>query len=122
SNRNGNSEIYVMNSDGSGVVRLTFDPAVDTSPNWTLDGKVLFSSNRSGRFELYVANADGSDLQHLEINVDGNLTFPVASPEGHRIAFTGTNLANTRAVWIAHPDGTQPMQLAPSPLVGAFPD
>ena len=29
-----NSEIYVMNSDGSGLTKLTDDPADDTFPAW----------------------------------------------------------------------------------------
>jgi len=32
SNRDGNFEIYVMNADGSAPLRLTNDPAEDTSP------------------------------------------------------------------------------------------
>jgi Tol biopolymer transport system component len=34
SNRNGNSEIYTMNPDGTGIVRLTDDPGADTNPAW----------------------------------------------------------------------------------------
>ena len=34
SNRNGNYEIYVMNLDGSGVTRLTDNPADDFSADW----------------------------------------------------------------------------------------
>ena len=32
STRDGNSEIYVMDSDGSRHVRLTDDPAIDSDP------------------------------------------------------------------------------------------
>jgi Tol biopolymer transport system component len=35
SNRDGNREIYVMNADGSGVARLTHDPAVDMNAIWS---------------------------------------------------------------------------------------
>jgi Tol biopolymer transport system component len=122
STRNGNSEIYVMNDDGSGVIRLTFDPAVDTSPAWTPEGLVLFSSNRSGRFEIYSVKPDGSDLRHIDIAVDGDLTFPSASASGHRLAFATTNFFDTGAIWIAHPDGSHEKQLTDDELVAAFPD
>ncbi len=122
STRDGNQEIYVMNDDGSNVARLTFDPAVDTSPSWTPDGRVLFSSNRSGRFEIYEVNANGSDLRHIDIAVDGNLTFPSESAEGNRLAFTVSNFLNSAAIWISHPDGTHPTQTTPDELVAAFPD
>ncbi len=34
SGRDGNAEIYVMNSDGSQQTRLTNNPASDGSPTW----------------------------------------------------------------------------------------
>ena len=35
SSRDGNREIYVMNADGSGLIRLTNEPAVDRDPVWS---------------------------------------------------------------------------------------
>jgi hypothetical protein len=68
SNRDGNFEIYVMNADGSGVTRLTNNPANDW-PSWSPDGKrIAFDSNRDGNFEIYVMNADGSGQTNLTNN------------------------------------------------------
>lgn len=54
SNGDGNSEIYLINADGSGLLRLTRDPAEDVQPNWSADGKrIIFSSNRNGKFAIY---------------------------------------------------------------------
>jgi hypothetical protein len=61
SNRDGNSEIYTMNPDGSGVTRLTTNPALDATPAWSPDGgQIAFTSTRNGNSEIYVMNADGS--------------------------------------------------------------
>jgi len=50
----GNTEIYLMNSAGSGLIRLTRDPADDLWPEWTPDGKkLMFISNRGGRYSIY---------------------------------------------------------------------
>ena len=50
----GNWEIYVMNSDGTGLYRLTRNKADDSSPTFSADGKsLIFSSNRDGKFALY---------------------------------------------------------------------
>jgi len=122
SNRDGNTEIYVMNANGNNVVRLTFDPAVDTAPSWTAEGDVLFSSNRSGRFEIYEINPDSTCLRHIDIAVEGQLTFPSESLSGHRLAFTATNFSDKSAIWIAHPDGSHAKQLTDNGLFAAFPD
>ena len=54
STADGNSEIYLMNADGSGILRLTRDPAEDIQPSWSPDGKrIIFSSNRNGKYAIY---------------------------------------------------------------------
>ena len=54
SDRDGNWEIYVVNADGSGLVRLTNDPAADSTPSWSPDGRrIAFTSTRDGNAETY---------------------------------------------------------------------
>ena len=46
----GNSEIYVMDSDGNNLVRLTDNPASDKEPAWSPDGnRIAFSTDRNGK-------------------------------------------------------------------------
>ena len=61
SKRDGNPEIYVMNADGSGVTRLTYNGARDLVTAWSPDGRrIAFYSNRDGgNWEIYVMNAAG---------------------------------------------------------------
>ena len=64
--RDGNSEIYAMNPDGSEQTNLTNHPAYDSAPGWSPDGsKIAFVSERDGDFEVYVMNADGSGPTNL---------------------------------------------------------
>ena len=66
SNRDGNWEIYLMNSDGSQQKRLTQNSARDFSPVWSPNGEqILFVSNRNGGHDLYVMAADGSQVQRV---------------------------------------------------------
>jgi TolB protein len=59
-NRDGNPEIYVMNRDGSNLVRLTRHPGIDSTPTWSPAGnQVAFTSDRSGSPQIYIADADG---------------------------------------------------------------
>jgi Tol biopolymer transport system component len=64
--QSGNQDIYVMQVDGSGVVRLTEDKAEDSSPVWLAGGqKIAFISQRGGQYGIYVMNADGSSQTQL---------------------------------------------------------
>jgi TolB protein len=68
SNRDGNTELYTVNRDGSGARRLTNHPASDGSPTWSPSGaQIAFTSDRTGQPQIYVINADGSGLQRLPI-------------------------------------------------------
>jgi hypothetical protein len=63
SDRDGNLEIYVMNSDGTGQVRLTNNNILDAHPAWSPDGRrIAFISQRaSGAYAIFAMNADGSE-------------------------------------------------------------
>ena len=55
SNRDGNYEIYVINTDGSGLRRVTNHPERDDYPSWHPDGKKLVVvSERDGSHDLYL--------------------------------------------------------------------
>jgi dipeptidyl aminopeptidase/acylaminoacyl peptidase len=61
-----NREIYTMTPNGTGLVRLTNDPAWDGQPAWSPDGnRIAFA--RGG--QIYTMNANsGKDLVHLTDN------------------------------------------------------
>ena len=62
STRDGDWEIYTMNTDGGQPVRLTQNFADDFNPVWSPTGEeILFVSDRDGVHDLYLMNADGSD-------------------------------------------------------------
>jgi len=60
-----NTEVYVMNADGSGQQRLTDNPGEDLQPAWSADGtKIAFESTRPENYDqyedIYLMNSDGS--------------------------------------------------------------
>ncbi len=66
STQDGNSEIYMMNADGSDAMDITNNRAYDGNPVWSPDGsKIAFESDRDGNLDIFVMNADGSGLTQL---------------------------------------------------------
>ena len=87
SDRDGNEEIHIMNSDGSEQKNLTNNGARDAFPSWSPDGKkIAFVSDRDGELDIYIMNADGSKQKKVTRSVD-NIFGPSWSPDGKRIAF-----------------------------------
>ena len=87
SKQDGNSEIYIMNPDGSDQVNLTQHPAEDYDPTWSPNGKqILFSSNRDGPFDLYLMDADGMNVRKVFKNSKYRRN-PVWSPDGKRVVY-----------------------------------
>ena len=66
-----------MNGDGSGLRRLTTQPAYLFNPSWSADGKTI-------RYGRYLVQADGSGQTELPRNVPFDGAW---SPDGKRIAF-----------------------------------
>ncbi|MFL6231263.1 MAG: hypothetical protein ACJ741_21020 [Pyrinomonadaceae bacterium] len=63
------ADIYVMNSDGTGLTNLTRAPGNDTSPAWAPDGgAIAFVSDRDGNREIYLMYPDGSGQTNLTRN------------------------------------------------------
>ncbi len=85
--RNGATNIYVMDLASHQYRRLTYGLSIDTSPSYSPDGsRIVFNSDRDGTPELYVMNADGSNVHRLSFG-PGRYTAPVWSPDGKLIAF-----------------------------------
>jgi TolB protein len=92
SNRDGNSDIYVMNADGTNLLNLTNHLAKDEMATWSPDGqKIAFVSDRDGNQELYLMNADGTNVTRLTHSPADEIA-PEWSPDGKQIIFMSDRL------------------------------
>jgi len=107
----GNTDIYLMNLDRSGLVRLTDDPASDTNPGWSPDGtRIVFTRDVDGSGELFTMTADGGDETRLTTTPDSE-DFGRFSPDGQTIAFWGGAEANVSELLAMDADGANRRQI-----------
>jgi len=87
--RDGNWGLYVMDADGSNVLRLTDNKTEVSRFSWSPDGtRIAFAAQRYGQNSvIYAVDADGRNLIQLTDNAEENRN-PSWSPDGRRIAFT----------------------------------
>lgn len=83
----GTSDIYQINADGSGLARLTDDPATERDPRWSPDRQqIAFASDRSGTYQIYLLSIQDLDVVQLTDHPGGAVS-PTWSPDGGQIAF-----------------------------------
>ena len=84
----GGSQIYLLNSDGSGPRRrISNSNSIDTEPRYSTDGKWLyFTSDRGGSPQIYRMSAGGGEPQRVTFKGSYNVT-PRPSPDGRVLAY-----------------------------------
>ena len=139
SNRDGDADIYIMDSDGSNLFNATPDPSPlltsvlylirkssDGWPSWSPDGNVIaFSSARDnimmGSVEpnIMSMHADGLQVTNLTntIEVDG---VPDWSPSGEKIVFVSDREPGTN-IFVMDSDGSNVVQLTNMKVNNDFP-
>lgn len=117
---NNNYEVYLMNDDGSGQVRLTNHPAHDIHSRLNRDStKVIFASNRDGDYELYVINSNGTGLQQLTFNNTDDVE-PYWSPDGTKVVFQSYRDGQPE-IYIMNADGSGQTRLTHDPDYDGMP-
>jgi Tol biopolymer transport system component len=106
------ADIYVINTDGSGLTRLAGSgPREDSHPNWSPDGsKIVFESDvappYTGGQEIFVMNADGTNPIRLTNNTVRD-SAPSWSPDGTKIVFQHFNATTNQAeIHVMNADGS----------------
>jgi len=108
-----NTNISVMNADGSNVRRLTNYPGFDYSPKWSPDGTKIAFLRADDNFavipEIYVMNADGTNQTRSNLwGYDSRW-----SPNGTKIVFVSADIfdATTQEIYVMNADGSNVQRL-----------
>ena len=111
--RDENRDIWIWNLARRTLTRLTFDPALETSPLWTPDGHwIVFASQRAGAANLYWQNADDTSAPERLTTSPVNQVPSAITPDGRQIlyweAMQQTNL-DLMALHLDAPRHTSPV-------------
>ena len=116
----GNQDIYLIDIDGTNLVRVTIPAEIDQAPAWSPDGtKIVFSSARDGDQIKDLFIIDLSQGTEAEGNIPKQLTFadtldidPDWSPDGQYIVYAAHTFGAAHAtLFIIDVNGERRFQL-----------
>jgi len=120
SERDGQGEIYIMNTDGSSQTNLTKSPWMDLDPCLSKDGaKIAYESYPSGDGEIYIMNSDGTSQVDLTNNPADDYD-PSFSRDRSKLAFTSNRDGNWD-IFLTNSDGSGQINLTNNPAEDRVP-
>ena len=116
-------DIWVVSSEGGRALQVTSNPAYDTAPVWTPDGKsIVFGSYREGSMDIWRTSAGGGKPVRLTdypgnelpkaVRADGSVVF-IANIQND-VRYGG--FPNEGQVYTVGPDGGLPQLFTSLPL------
>jgi TolB protein len=117
-NADGGNDIFVMNSDGTGLTQITQN-GLSEAPRWSPDSKRIAYARVSTRTfvaVIFTMNADGTDQQRLTGDAWDSYG-PIYTPDWH-IVFFSQKGGFVSTVWIMNTDGSEQKRLTGAALEG----
>lgn len=106
-----NSQIFVMNPDGTGREQLTDNAFSNVAPEISPDGsQIVFVSDRDGRNHIYLMDIDGRH-QHRLTEAPEEEGEPTWAPSGDRIYYRRLSASGTVVLCSINADGSGFSQL-----------
>jgi serine/threonine protein kinase/Tol biopolymer transport system component len=120
----GNTNIWIMDADGSNRKRLTDSASIDAYPSVSADGRyVVFESDRGDGLSIWRVDIDGGTPFRL---TEGNgAGYPYCSPDGRWVYYSAVGAGqNVRTLWRVPIEGGDPVRVLDKTgaLMGISPD
>jgi TolB protein len=105
----GNTNLYLMDSNGNELRELTHTGGINVSPNFSPDGqKLAFTSDRSGTPQIYTMDLAGGEATRITYTGNYNTT-PAISPKGDVIVYQSREGGRFDIFWIPLAGGAATM-------------
>jgi len=109
------ADIYIINSDGSCLERITMT-GDNFAPHWSPDGKkLLFVSARTGYEEIYILDLETKDVSQIT-ELKSQIGSPRWSPDGSKVAFMINKHNRSSHICIISADGSHYQELTEGDL------
>jgi Tol biopolymer transport system component/DNA-binding winged helix-turn-helix (wHTH) protein len=114
SNRAGNSDLWVQQTDGSGTpIRVTDGMGPNWEPEWSPDGRYLAYRSEVDGGGLFIAPAFGGAGMQRRVTTFGH--FPHWSPDGTKLLFQSRHFGlGSRIFLVDVRDGSEPREILSS--------
>jgi len=111
---NNNTELYIMDSDGGHIQRLTNNPGTDEYARFSPDGsKIIFNSANTSGTQIYAMDLDGGNRTQLTFSFSAALS-PSFSHSGLKIVFVGVDSMGRSYLYLMNVGGGDQKRLSDS--------
>jgi len=117
SDRSRKTSLYVMNSDGSAVKRLTNFKEFANAPAWSPDGsKIAFAAQDASNFDIFIVDANGGNLKRITEGKrkpngrPAHNEYPSFSPDGRYLMYT-SDRSGKNQIYISTIEGNNEIQI-----------
>src|SRR5437667_413436 len=108
----GTRQIFVVNTDGTGLRRLTGPPGDSEGPAWSPHGRrLLLVRSEAGTTQVYAASPSGAETNQ-RLASPGTQPAAAGSPDGHHIAYITRAGPAQSDISLVSLDGAPPRWLA----------